>query len=123
MISLYYFTQFSILLIMLFFAFSSELECQFQSKVSEVEESKWSETKLGVEKNLTCCKECFAGYNKEAQSIALSNSYYNEYSTTTSISSSLPSWLQKYKQENKSSQTTNDQVPILPLCPCPNTYM
>lgn len=87
----------------------SDLEGQFQSKVEEVEESKWSETKLGVEKNLTCCKECFAGYNKEAQSIALSNSYYNEYSTTTSISSSLPSWLQKYKQENKSSQTTNDQ--------------
>lgn len=99
---------------MLFVAFSSDLEGQFESKVSGLEESRWSEIRLGVEKNLTCCKECLASYNKEAQSIALStSSYYNEYSTTTSISSSLPSWLQKYKQENKSSQTTHDQVPIL----------
>ncbi|CAL5404181.1 unnamed protein product [Camellia sinensis] len=78
---------------------------EFQSKVSR-NECSWSQIRIGVEKNLNCCKDCLANFNREAGSIG-SNSFCNE-STTTSSSSCLPSWLQQYKEENL-RKTTNDQ--------------
>ncbi|CAL5363316.1 unnamed protein product [Camellia sinensis] len=83
----------------------SDLKGQFQGKESG-DESIWSQIKMGVEKNLTCCTDCLANFNREAQNIA-SNNCYNE-STTTSTCSSLPSWLQQYKDENR-IKTINDQ--------------
>ncbi|KAL6953756.1 hypothetical protein U1Q18_049684 [Sarracenia purpurea var. burkii] len=79
---------------------------QFQSKESG-EVSNWLEIKFGVGKNLTCCTDCLSKFNKEAQSMA-TNTYYKE-STATSTSSSLPSWLQQYKEESKRKTINNDQ--------------
>ncbi|PSR92946.1 Protein SMAX1-LIKE like [Actinidia chinensis var. chinensis] len=85
----------------------SDLHGESKSKLSG-EESSWSQIKFGVEKNLTCCIDCLANFNKEAQNIA-NNTHYNE-STTTSTCSSLPSWLQKYKQENKRENANNQEL-------------
>lgn len=58
--------------------------------------------KARAEKYLTCCTDCLANFNKEARSVT----------TTSSIngSSSLPSWLQQYKQEKQMEAFEDDQV-------------
>lgn len=61
---------------------------------------------------LTCCKDCSANCHREAQSLA--GSYRNNDSTTTTTttttttSSSLPSWLQKCKEESKEISTNHE---------------
>ncbi|XP_057471414.1 protein SMAX1-LIKE 3-like [Actinidia eriantha] len=84
----------------------SDLHGELKCKVSG-EESSWSQIKFGVEKNLACCIDCLANFNKETRNIA-SNTHYND-TTTTSTSSSLPSWLQKYKRENKRESANNQE--------------
>lgn len=68
----------------------------------------------GVRKNLTCCRECSLGFEKEAQSIITSNvakKEYNSSATTLAISSTstLPTWLQNCKEERE-SHAMEDQV-------------
>lgn len=60
-------------------------------------------------KMLTCCGECSVNFSREARTIT-SYGHNNEYmtTTTTTTGSTLPSWLQQYKEEN-SRHTTNDQ--------------
>ncbi|KAA8539101.1 hypothetical protein F0562_025793 [Nyssa sinensis] len=84
----------------------SDLQDQLRSKTSR-DGSSWSLFKPGVEKHLTCCTDCSANFNREAAS-SIASSTLNYESTTTSTSSSLPSWLQQYKEENR-RQTINDQ--------------
>ncbi|OVA07122.1 hypothetical protein BVC80_1289g39 [Macleaya cordata] len=59
----------------------------------------------GVEKQLTCCADCSIKFQTEARSLVTSTTHD---STTSSPTSSLPSWLQQYKEENK-RLTTRDQ--------------
>ncbi|CAK9150757.1 unnamed protein product [Ilex paraguariensis] len=80
--------------------FESDLQDQFGSKVSRDESSRLNGHE--VEKHLNCCADCSANFKIEARSIVKNES------TTTSTSSSLPSWLQQYKEENR-TRTINDQ--------------
>ncbi|KAM7532255.1 hypothetical protein LguiB_035665 [Lonicera macranthoides] len=82
----------------------SDLQDQFKSKESR-DGSSWL-NKTRVEKRLTCCEDCSANFTREARSIAIID--HNNESTTTSTSSSLPSWLQQYKEESK-RHNINDQ--------------
>lgn len=61
--------------------------------------SSWLLSKARAEKYLSCCADCLANFNKEAKSISRNN--------LENASSSLPSWLQKYKEEKK--EDTNDE--------------
>ncbi|KAF8403358.1 hypothetical protein HHK36_011460 [Tetracentron sinense] len=92
----------------------SDLQGQFRSKRAG-DGCSWSLLESGVEKQLTCCVDCSAKFEKEARS--LSSSIHNDSTTTTSTTSSLPTWLQQYKEENK-RLTSNDQecVQIRDLC-------
>ncbi|KAA8534584.1 hypothetical protein F0562_032157 [Nyssa sinensis] len=83
----------------------SDLQDQFKSGASR-DGSSWSLLTTGLEKHLTCCVDCSANFNREAHSIASGTLKYE--SSITSTSSSLPSWLQQYKEENR-KQTTYDQ--------------
>ncbi|KAJ9181311.1 hypothetical protein P3X46_009451 [Hevea brasiliensis] len=64
------------------------------------------------EKQLTCCADCAAKFETEARSLQAStcNSEFT--------SSSLPAWLQQYKNESKGLNNSNDQesIPIKDLC-------
>ncbi|RWR97087.1 protein SMAX1-LIKE 3-like protein [Cinnamomum micranthum f. kanehirae] len=68
----------------------------------------------GLEKQLTCCTDCASKFENEARSLANSSSHHDSSST---ITSSLPSWLQQYKEENK-RLTGNEQdcVQVRQLC-------
>ncbi|EEF29832.1 conserved hypothetical protein [Ricinus communis] len=65
------------------------------------------------EKQLTCCVDCTSKFENEARSLQSSTS--NSDSTTTST---LPAWLQQYKNENQGVNNNNDQdcVSIKDLC-------
>ncbi|XP_068663487.1 protein SMAX1-LIKE 3-like [Aristolochia californica] len=63
----------------------------------------WSLLLDEVEKQLNCCSDCLGKFENEAQSLA--NSSGHESAIT---SSTLPSWLQQYKEENR-RLTSNDQ--------------
>lgn len=93
------------MVLIIFLYFFSDLQDQFRSKESR-DGSSWL-NKTGVEKRLTCCEDCSANFTREARSIAIIDR--NNESTTTSTSSSLPSWLQQYKEESK-KHNINDQV-------------
>lgn len=54
---------------------------------------------IGIENNLTYCVECSKNFTRKAQSIASTTN--KNKSATTSTSSSLPSWLQQYKDDNR----------------------
>ncbi|XP_052183416.1 protein SMAX1-LIKE 3-like [Diospyros lotus] len=84
----------------------SDLRGQFQSKALGDEYSSWSQIKIGVEKNLICCIDCLANFNREARRMA-ANTCHKE-SSSTSTGSNLPPWLQLYKEESK-RKTINDQ--------------
>lgn len=56
-------------------------------------------------KMLTCCGECSVNFTREARTIT-SYGRTNGSITTTTTGSTLPSWLQQYKEEN-SRQTIN----------------
>ncbi|KAI3470643.1 hypothetical protein Pfo_027306 [Paulownia fortunei] len=53
--------------------------------------------KAGGKKHLICCSDCSVNFKREAQAVMNS---IQEFTATTS-SSSLPSWLQQYKDENR----------------------
>lgn len=55
-----------------------------------------------VGKQLSCCADCSENFDKEVQSIP--------FSTTTHNKSSLPSWLQKYREETLRNTVNIDQV-------------
>ncbi|XP_077234429.1 double Clp-N motif-containing P-loop nucleoside triphosphate hydrolases superfamily protein [Tasmannia lanceolata] len=79
----------------------SYLQGQLRSKKSG-DGSGWLLLQDGVEKQLTCCADCMTKFEKEAQGLR------NNNHEATTITSSLPSWLQQYKEENK-RLNTNDQ--------------
>jgi ATP-dependent Clp protease ATP-binding subunit ClpB len=62
------------------------------------------EDKVGVRKNLTCCKDCSIKFENEALSISSNLS-------KKACSSSLPTWLQNCKEER--SYIMEDQVSII----------
>ncbi|KAK2971285.1 hypothetical protein RJ640_001311 [Escallonia rubra] len=76
---------------------------KFRSKILE-DGSSWPH-KAGAEKQLTCCADCSFNFTREARSVA--NIMHSESITATTCSS-LPSWLQRHKEENR-KQTLNDQ--------------
>ncbi|XP_068660136.1 protein SMAX1-LIKE 3 [Aristolochia californica] len=67
------------------------------------DDTSWSLLLDEAEKHLQCCSDCLGKFENEAQSLANSSSH-----DSTIISSTLPSWLQQYKKENR-RQTSNDQ--------------
>ncbi|KAJ0089226.1 hypothetical protein Patl1_32692 [Pistacia atlantica] len=66
------------------------------------------------EKNLTCCADCSAKFEIEARSLERSNG------NSESATSSLPAWLQQYKDENKTLSNNNnndkDSSAVRDLC-------
>ncbi|KAF9598835.1 hypothetical protein IFM89_031503 [Coptis chinensis] len=69
--------------------------------------SGWPLLENGIEKQLTCCTDCSVKFETEARSLVTSA----HDSATSSSTSSLPSWLQQYKDEKK-KLTSNDQDPL-----------
>ncbi|KAI3893340.1 hypothetical protein MKW92_051818 [Papaver armeniacum] len=90
----------------------SDLESSFRSKrIGDV--SGWSLLESGVEKQLTCCADCSVKFHTEARTL-LTN---NHDSPTCSTTSSLPSWLQQYKEENKRvSSKDQESLQVSDLC-------
>ncbi|KAM1109217.1 hypothetical protein TB2_008493 [Malus domestica] len=86
---------------------------QSTSKIAETGSNKQM-LEGGDQKQLTCCSECSAKFEAEARYLQQSSSICNSESTT----SSLPAWLQQYKNENKALSSTLDQnsVTISDLC-------
>ncbi|XP_030449573.1 protein SMAX1-LIKE 3-like isoform X2 [Syzygium oleosum] len=100
-------------------------DCDWQSEVKckeAKEESSWSlfaNINGGHSNNqLACCSDCMLNFDKEVQTVRNKLDSIN-----TSSSSSLPSWLQQYKDE-KTRDTVNFQncVNIKSLCKKWNTY-
>ncbi|XP_019151462.1 PREDICTED: protein SMAX1-LIKE 3-like isoform X2 [Ipomoea nil] len=89
----------------------SDLNGQFGSKAAVQEGSSWALSRQhhnsSVEKHLTCCADCLANFNKDARNLASHTPVVKTEPTTTTTS--LPSWLQKCKEEETTRQTTNDQ--------------
>lgn len=85
----------------------SDLNNHFRSKAAG-EGSSWLLSKAGAEKHLTCCADCVANFKREARSIARGPLESDTMNATYTTSSSLPSWLQQYKEE-KRRETNNDQ--------------
>ncbi|KAK9170330.1 hypothetical protein Syun_002470 [Stephania yunnanensis] len=87
---------------------SSDLQGQFQGRRSEdVSAAAWPLLEnAGIEKQqLTCCTDCSIKFETEARSLVTSAHNSPAISTT----SSLPSWLQQYKEENIRPTRSNDQ--------------
>lgn len=100
-------------------------DCDWQSEVKckeAKEESSWSpfDNINGGHGNnqLACCSDCMLNFDKEVQTVRSKLD-----SMTTSSSSSLPSWLQQYKDE-KTRDTVNFQncVNVKSLCKKWNTF-
>ncbi|XP_009765920.1 protein SMAX1-LIKE 3-like [Nicotiana sylvestris] len=90
----------------------SDLHTQFRSKTT-VDGSSLSLVRDGVKKQLTCCADCLANFNREAKSINV----VKTESTTFYSSPSLPSWLQKYKEVNTQDNNNNqDSEEMRNLC-------
>ncbi|CAA2970623.1 SMAX1-LIKE 3-like [Olea europaea subsp. europaea] len=83
-------------------------DMQLKSKAPE-DGSNWLLHKAGVQKYLTCCSDCKVNFKREARMID------SMKSTTTSSSSSLPSWLRQYKNENKKETDTDQEFKIKDL--------
>ncbi|KAK9122870.1 hypothetical protein Sjap_012472 [Stephania japonica] len=99
---------------------SSDLQGQSQSRRSE-DGSAWLLVEnSGMEKQqLTCCTDCSIKFETEARSLVTSAHNSPAISTT----SSLPSWLQQYKEERTRPTTSNDQesLKVRDLCKKWNT--
>lgn len=92
----------------------SDAQSQSTSKKAENGTS-WLLLESGEEQQqqLRCCSECSAKFDMEARSLQSSSSC-NSDSTTTS---SLPAWLQQYKNENRGlSSKDQNSVPVRELC-------
>ncbi|PQM43304.1 protein SMAX1-LIKE 3 [Prunus yedoensis var. nudiflora] len=90
----------------------SDLQSESTSKIAETGTNN-RQMLEGGGKQLTCCAECSSKFEAEARSLQSSSSCNSESTT-----SSLPAWLQQYKNENKVPSSTNDQnsVPVSDLC-------
>ncbi|CAN4126388.1 unnamed protein product [Withania somnifera] len=91
---------------------ASDLHSHFRNKAA-VGSSSWSLGRAGVEKQLNCCADCLANFNKEAKTIT---SIQVKTESTTCSSSSLPLWLQKYKEENKQENNQQESELMVDLC-------
>ncbi|XP_006367244.1 uncharacterized protein [Solanum tuberosum] len=90
---------------------ASDLHSHFRNKAA-MDGSSWSLGRGGVEKNLTCCADCLANFNKEAKTVtSIQVKTESTYST-----SSLPLWLQKYKEEHKQENNQQESEVMLDLC-------
>lgn len=95
----------------LFFCFlfsASDQRCQLQNNKTR-DECGWSFLQDGLEKQLTCCTDCTSKFESEARLLANSTGHHNSNPT---ITSSLPSWLQQCKEENR-RLTRNEKVNYL----------
>uniref|UniRef100_A0A5B6YN92 Clp R domain-containing protein n=1 Tax=Davidia involucrata TaxID=16924 RepID=A0A5B6YN92_DAVIN len=98
----------------------SDLQSQYSgSKKAGSSSSSWFMLESGDEKQLTCCAECSAKFETEARSLQSRSTCISEATTT----SSLPSWLQQYKDDNE-RLNSNDQdcVPVRDLCKKWNSF-
>ncbi|KAK4359902.1 hypothetical protein RND71_022131 [Anisodus tanguticus] len=91
----------------------SDLHSHLRSKAA-MDGSSWSLGRAGVEKSLTCCADCLANFNKEAKTIT--SIQVKTESTTTYSSSSLPLWLQKYKEEHRQENNDQESEVMVDLC-------
>ncbi|KAK9291181.1 hypothetical protein L1049_009369 [Liquidambar formosana] len=88
----------------------SDSQSQFKSKKAG-NGSSWLVLEGADEKQLTCCADCSAKFETEARSLQSSTCH------SDSTTSSLPTWLQQYKDENKRlSSNDQDCVPVRDLC-------
>ncbi|KAJ4970838.1 hypothetical protein NE237_003937 [Protea cynaroides] len=92
----------------------SDSQSKFRSKRSE-DGSGCPLLESGMEKQLlTCCVDYSARFDNEARGRASSS--YND-STTSSNTPSLPSWLKRYKEENKRLiRSEQDCIQVRDLC-------
>ncbi|PIN14847.1 Chaperone HSP104 [Handroanthus impetiginosus] len=66
-------------------------------KKEPVDDFKLLFEEAGIKKQLICCSDCVVNFKKEAQAVMSSK----QELITSASSSSLPIWLQKYKDENR----------------------
>ncbi|MCD7457438.1 hypothetical protein HAX54_035086 [Datura stramonium] len=92
---------------------ASDLHSHFRNKAA-MDGSNWSLGRAGVEKKLNCCADCLANFNREAKTIT--SIQVKTESTTTYSSSSLPLWLQKYKEEHRQENNQQESEVMLDLC-------
>ncbi|XP_010262964.1 PREDICTED: protein SMAX1-LIKE 3-like [Nelumbo nucifera] len=88
---------------------SSDSDSQGQFRSKRIEDGSGSPLLKGrVEKQLSCCSDCSAKFEMEVRS--LTSSSHNQ-------DSSLPSWLQQYKDENKRlTGNHQDSIHVKDLC-------
>ncbi|KAK4430726.1 protein SMAX1-LIKE 3 [Sesamum alatum] len=72
-----------------------------QVKKEPVDDLNWLFQKAGIKNQLTFCSDCSVNFKKEAQAVMSSKQEPS--------SSSLPSWLQQYKDENRKQTNNVDQ--------------
>ncbi|KDP36130.1 hypothetical protein JCGZ_08774 [Jatropha curcas] len=93
----------------------SDIQSQSTSKKADQDGSNgcWIILEGEEEKQLSCCPDCTAKFETEARSLQISSTSNSESTTT----STLPAWLQQYKNENKRlGSTDQDCVSIKDLC-------
>ncbi|KAF3663613.1 hypothetical protein FXO37_11903 [Capsicum annuum] len=92
---------------------ASDLHSHFRNKAA-MDGSSWSLGRAGVEKQLNCCADCLANFNREAKTIT--STQVKTESATTYSSSSLPLWLQKYKEEHRQENNQKESQVMFDLC-------
>lgn len=92
---------------------ASDLHSHFRNKAA-MDGSSWSLGRAGVEKQLNCCADCLANFNREAKTF--NSIQVKTESTTTYSSSSLPLWLQKYKEEHRQENNQQESEVMIDLC-------
>ncbi|CAN4114444.1 unnamed protein product [Withania somnifera] len=92
---------------------ASDLHSHFRNKAA-MDGSSWSLGRAGVEKQLNCCADCVANFNREAKNIT--SIQVKTELTTAYSSSNLPLWLQKYKEEHKQENNQQESEMMADLC-------
>ncbi|KAL3838163.1 hypothetical protein ACJIZ3_022754 [Penstemon smallii] len=87
-------------------ALSLSIDQSEHLKKEPVNEFNWLLEKAGIKKQLICCSDCSVNFNREAEAVMSGN---KQDFTTYSSNSSLPLWLQQYKDENIKKRITFDQ--------------
>ncbi|PKI43024.1 hypothetical protein CRG98_036602 [Punica granatum] len=90
---------------------------------SDLQADSKSNVLIDVEKSLTCCKDCTLNFDKDVQ--AIGSVEIKDSTNETSVSSSLPSWLQQYKNEKSRDSRhykQEESVSVKSLCKKWNSF-
>ncbi|KAK6135935.1 hypothetical protein DH2020_030318 [Rehmannia glutinosa] len=83
-----------------------DMRDQVKKEPEDDDSNYWLLQKGKIKQHLICCSDCSENFKKEAQGVIMSTK--QEFVTSTSTSR-LPSWLQKYKDESRKQIINVDQ--------------